>query len=181
MKTHRVQRWLAYLVIGSCLYRTLPAAESNPQPPAILSISITNGQQRILWSPFPAAEQFKIFSAPNLSAPFTEDTSGVISGYEWTAPFSSLLGFHRLQTVPLSSNALLSATVLNRLTYGPTLEDIERINSIGPQAFIYEQLAFDQIVDDLDTAAPVVNQHQILSLGVGSTLCGHGLYRMAVA
>lgn len=159
MKTHRVQRWLAYLVIGFCSFDTLSAAESNPSPPAITSISVlTNGQHRVSWTPYPAAEQFRILSTPNLSSPFTEDTSGIISGYEWTAPLSGMLGFHRLQVIPLSSNALLSATVLNRLTYGPTPEDVERINTVGPQAFIDEQLAWDQIAEDLDTEPPIVNE-----------------------
>ena len=36
-------------------------------------------------------------------------------------------------------------------------EDVERINSIGPQAFIDEQMAWDQIEEDLDTAPPIVN------------------------
>ena len=159
MKTHRALRWLTYVVIGSCLFGTLSAAESNPPPPALLTISVlTNGQERITWSPYPAAEEFKIFSAPNLSSPFSEDTSGIISGYEWTAPISGLLGFHRLQVVPLSSNALLRATVLNRLTYGPTLEDIERIDALGPQAFISEQLAWELINEDLDTTPAIVNE-----------------------
>jgi len=158
MKTHRVQRWLAYLLIGSCAFGTLSAAESNPEPPAMLTISmLTNGQQRVSWSPYPAAEQFRILSAPNFSTPFTEDTLGIISGYEWTAPISGSLGFHRLQVIPLSSNALLSATVLNRLTYGPTPDDIERIGGIGPQAFIDEQLAWDGHSESLDTDPPITN------------------------
>jgi uncharacterized protein (DUF1800 family) len=159
MKTHRVQRWLAYLIIGSCSFDTLSAAESNPSPPAITNISVlTNAQHRVSWTPYPAAEEFKILSTPNISSPFTENTAGVVSGYEWTGPLSGPLGFHRLQVTPLTSNALLSATVLNRLTYGPTPEDVERISTIGPQAFIDEQLAWDQIAEDLDTAPPIVNE-----------------------
>ena len=41
---------------------------------------------------------------------------------------------------PLSGNALLTAGALNRLAYGPTPDELERVASMGPQAYIEEQL-----------------------------------------
>ena len=134
------------------------AGDANPPAPVVSAPGLTtNGQKRVSWTPYPAAQQFKLFSTTNLSTPFTEDASGIISGYDWNGPAGGPSSFHRLQVTPLSSNALLSATVLNRLTYGPTPDDVEHINSIGPQAFIDEQLNWDQIAENLDTAPPIVN------------------------
>src|SRR5436305_23213 len=57
--------------------------------------------------------------------------------------------FYRVQVTPMSSNSLLAATVLNRLTYGPTPDEIERINAIGPDAYIAEQLAPWSFAEDV--------------------------------
>ena len=158
MQTRRSAGWFL------CLALTLPAAEllhaGDANPPApVLSVpgTTTNGQKRVSWTPYPAAQEFKLLSTTNLSVPFSEDVSGNIDGYDWTGPFDGLASFYRLQVTPLSSNALLSATVLNRLTYGPSPDDVERINSVGPQAFIDEQLNWDQIAENLDTTPPIVN------------------------
>src|SRR5437867_13244370 len=50
---------------------------------------------------------------------------------------------------PISSNALLAATVLNRLTYGSTPDELSRITNIGAQAYIDEQLAPWTITEDV--------------------------------
>ena len=57
----------------------------------------------------------------------------------------------------MSSNDLFTATVLNRLTFGPTPEDVEHIRAVGPQAFINEQMAFEGIPESVDTDQPTVN------------------------
>ena len=134
------------------------AGVANPPAPWLRPpVFTTNGQVRVNWSPYPAAQQYRLFSQTNISAPFVENTSGAIAGFDWTGPLGGPAQFHQLQVTPLSSNALLSATVLHRLTYGPMPGDVERINAIGPQAFIDEQLAWADIVEDLDGAPAIVN------------------------
>ena len=66
------------------------------------------------------------------------------------------LGFYRLQVVSLDSSALLVATVLNRLAYGPTPDELERVTAIGPQAYIEEQMRPELIDDKLpfETVTP---------------------------
>ena len=40
----------------------------------------------------------------------------------------------------MSSNALLTATLLNRIAYGPSPDDLDHVTAIGPDAYIDEQL-----------------------------------------
>jgi hypothetical protein len=133
------------------------AGDPNPAPPIISSASVSNGQVRLQWTPLPAVSQFTILSTPELGGAYVPNSSGQIQGYEWTAPVTGEAGFHRLMVTPLTSNALLSATVLNRLTYGPSPDDISRIAAIGPQAFIEEQLSPNTIPEDLDGTPPITN------------------------
>src|SRR6266404_975162 len=136
MKSCRSSGWVlcVHLTLGAV--RSAIAGDANPPAPVLTGpVVTTNGQKQVSWTPYPAAQEFKLLSTPDLFAPFTEDSSGNVSGYDWFGPLTDWLSFHRLQVTPLSSNTLLSATVLNRLTYGPTPDDLEHINSIGPQAF----------------------------------------------
>ncbi len=157
MKTHLTNKGLLAFLVGLNSLQLVFGAESNPPQPSLLNPTVTNSQRRISWTPYPAAEQFKLFSTDTLLTPLLEQTNGSIAGYDWTGPLLGSNGFYRLQVTPMSSNALLSATVLNRLTYGPSPDDVERIKAINPQTFIDEQLAWDQIVEDIDTAPSVVN------------------------
>ena len=133
------------------------AGDPYPAPPVITSASASNGQVRLQWTPLPAVSQFTIVSTPVLGTPYGPNNNGQIRGYEWTGPATGSAGFHRLMVTPLSSDELLSATVLSRLTYGPSPEDVSRIAAIGPQAFIDEQLAPNTIPEDLDHTAPIIN------------------------
>src|SRR5437879_3965500 len=66
-------------------------------------------------------------------------TTNIQALYEWrrtnnTTPNS----FYRLEVVPMdtsglpqSTNSLLTSTVLNRLAYGPTPDELERVTTIG--------------------------------------------------
>ena len=54
----------------------------------------------------------------------------------------------------MDKNRLLSSTVLNRLAYGPTPGELERITAMTPQAYILEQLAPETIQETLDFRRP---------------------------
>jgi uncharacterized protein (DUF1800 family) len=149
---HLVMGCLTAVVLGGSL--TAPAAaETEPSPPSI-QLKITPRQVEIDWAPFPAIEQYRILSTTNLNAPLAEDKSGIISGFGWRTELPKENQFYRLEAVPLSSNALLTATLLNRLAYGPTPDELERIltgpDAIGAEAYIEEQLAPELITETLD-------------------------------
>lgn len=50
------------------------AAETVPAPPRITSGQTTNGQLRLIF-PYPAAQQYNIFSAPDAGSLFAPDTN----------------------------------------------------------------------------------------------------------
>src|SRR5258706_195747 len=158
MKTEQKFRWLVVVLTGIVPFAGLFAGDPNPGPPTISSVTIaTNGQRRLDWTPYPAASEYQVLSGSQVSGPFAPDISGNISGYSWTSSNNVPASFHRLQVTPLSSNALLSATVLHRLTYGPTPEKMERIAAMGPQAYIDEHLLPEGLNETIDTDPPITN------------------------
>ncbi len=118
---------------------------ASPSAPA-LTLTVSNGQKRVTFTPYPGADVFQMRSTTNLNAPFTADTAGVFSNLTWTAP-GGTNAFHALAVTPLGSNALLTATVLSKITYGPTPELLDRLAVIGPDAYIAEQLAPETILE----------------------------------
>ncbi|TAL07371.1 MAG: hypothetical protein EPO07_00290, partial [Verrucomicrobia bacterium] len=145
---------------------------SDPAVPVITSLSATGATRNLRFDQYPGAQAYTIFSATNPAGPYlpntnffqapyiTSYTTNIITNtptlvtnfaYEWRLTnVTASAGFYRVGITPLSSNAVLAGHVLNRLAYGPTPDELERVNAIGPQAYINEQLAFDGIADTLD-------------------------------
>src|ERR1043166_4606063 len=132
------------------------AGEANPPPPQI-SVSRTTNGLPLLAFPYPAAQQYTVFGASNAPGPYLTPVPGLLSGPTFTVTSPASRGFYRVSAMPMSSNDLFSATVLNRLTYGPTPDDLDHIRAVGPEAFIREQLQPEQIVESLDTDPPITN------------------------
>jgi len=158
MKTVCTFRWLVIVVAGIVPSAALFAGDPNPAPPTISGVIIaTNNQKRLDWTPYPAASQYQVLSGSQVIGPLVPDSSGTVSAYSWLASNNVPASFHRVLVTPLSSNALLSATVLHRLTYGPTPEELERIAQIGAQAYIDEQLSPEALNETIDTDPPITN------------------------
>ncbi len=137
------------LTLSLCASFQRSVSAGDPPPPVINTVILTNGQKRISWTPYPATFQYKVLHAGDLSQSFVEATNGNLSGFDWTAPLDNGIGFNRLQAVPLSANDLLVANVLNRLAYGPTPDELERVRAMGPDNYIEEQLAPEGINENL--------------------------------
>jgi uncharacterized protein (DUF1800 family) len=69
----------------------------------------------------------------------------------------------------MASNDLVAATALNRLAYGPTPEEWDRVRAIGPQAYIDEQLAPETIADEIDQASDTSEDWQYVTLSGTAT------------
>lgn len=130
-----------------------PAQLPPPAPPGITNFTLNGSQNVLRWTPYPAAQSFKIFSTTDLRLPFTEDGGGAVSGYSWTGTNLSPARFYRLDTTPLDTNALVAATVLNRLAYGPTPALLDRFKTNAVDTYIAEQLAPETVTET------VQNQH----------------------
>ncbi|HEU5072376.1 MAG TPA: DUF1800 family protein [Verrucomicrobiae bacterium] len=141
---------------------------SAPPPPTITNFTVQGAQRDLRFPLYPAVQAYTFLSTSNLVAGFGADTnffpaaytnvaffdSGDITNisYEWRATNAAgPVQLYRLQATPLSSSALLTAQVLNRLAYGPTPDELERVAAIGPDAYIAEQLNMDGIPETSDT------------------------------
>ncbi|MBI5383948.1 MAG: DUF1800 family protein [Verrucomicrobia bacterium] len=148
---------------------TISAWAADPPPPAITDFHADVTGRRLQFPPYPAAEAYSILTATNLAGVYAADpafaltpsTNHTTNGsvvvtnvtYAWRATNAlAPAAFHRVEIMPMSSNALLAANVLNRLTYGPTPDELERVASIGPDAYIAEQLAPWSLTEDAEVA-----------------------------
>jgi len=155
---------------GIVVYLTAAALiAAEPSPPTITNFSAQGSERTLRFEAYPAAEGYTILGATNPAGPFTADAgfalssytnagSTNVSGYEWRSTNGSgPAGFYQIAVTPMDSNALLSAIVLNRLTYGSTPDELERIHSIGPDAFIAEQLAPWDITENAGLADAAIS------------------------
>ena len=142
-------------ILGVALCSTVFAADL---PPPNLTVTVSNNVKTVSFGPLvPALEVLRLVSGVDLLT-MSNDSSGVLfksaEGYGFRTTNSLPRQFYGVEASQLSSNALLSYNVLNRLAYGPTPDDIERVvtgpTPIGPQAFITEQLAPENIVNTWD-------------------------------
>jgi uncharacterized protein (DUF1800 family) len=77
------------------------------------------------------------------------NTTNVITpqNYEWRAKETGPLNFYTVQATPMGSDAIVNATVLNRLTYGPTPDDLTAITTMGASNYIDQQLNFELLTE----------------------------------
>lgn len=132
------------------------AADANPAPPKIITSLTTNGEPRLAF-PYPSAQEYIVLGASDPAGPFLSPALGKLVGPTFTVTNPGPAGHYRVAVTPISSNALFTANVLNRLTYGPTPADIEHIAAVGPEQFIEEQLAAETIGENLDAAPAITN------------------------
>src|ERR1041384_3778379 len=78
-----------------------------PAPVLVPSLVQSNTQKRITLTPYPAADEMKMWRSDHAGAAWLEDASGVFSNLTWTATNGSASSLHRLQVTPLTSNQLL--------------------------------------------------------------------------
>ncbi|HEY6229423.1 MAG TPA: DUF1800 family protein [Verrucomicrobiae bacterium] len=132
------------LALAAAIY--LPASAQE----AAVSLSVTNGNAVLDLPKVPGTQEYKVLSTPDLNLGFGVLNSGSISGWTWSNAVAGNLGFFRAMAVPMPTNDMLAGLVLNRLAYGPTPDELERVKSIGADAYIAEQLAPETIVESLD-------------------------------
>ena len=100
-------------------------------PPVIYNFSSSNFNKSFQFTPAPATEQYLIKSGASLNSPLTTDASGTLSNFQWRGVSGAPTRFYKVESVPMSSNDLLSVHLLNRLAYGPTPDEIVRVCTIA--------------------------------------------------
>ena len=126
---------------------TLADNYSAPPAPVLRIESVTNGTRRVSLTPYPAVDAYRVFTTDDLGHAWTEDFSGTLSNFVWAAPHGGSNFFVKLRADTLSSNALLSATLLNRISYGQTPDLLDRLAVVGPQIYLNEQLNPETITE----------------------------------
>jgi uncharacterized protein (DUF1800 family) len=106
-------------------------------------------------------------------------TTNVQAFYEWRRTNNTTPNaFYRLEVVPMDSsgaaqaaNSLLTDTVLSRLGYGPTPDELERVRLIGADNYIQEQLAPELISENLpiDVVNTNAGWQYVTATGLGSS------------
>ena len=145
MKTFISRATLALLIT---VHANLKAQIPAPQPPQINNFVFGNGLTSFDWTPFPAADSYVISATSDLNLAMAPDANGSRTGFTWTSTNTSDVQFFRLDTIPLDTNAQLTASVLNRLAYGPTPHLLDRFSSNSISDFITEQLAPETVVEN---------------------------------
>ncbi|MSU59782.1 MAG: DUF1800 family protein [Pedosphaera sp.] len=124
---------------------------TDPAAPTLTLTNVSSAQKRITFTPFPSADVFTMLSVTNLGGAWATNGGGAFSNLTWTGSAGASNTFYRLQVTPLASNALLTATALNRLGYGPTPDLLDRLlqnsGTNSAAAWITEQLAPETITE----------------------------------
>jgi uncharacterized protein (DUF1800 family) len=147
---------------------------ATAQSPDITRFRLTNGQPEVQFELAPSASGYQVrFS----SSPGSESTTvgGTRNGNLWTgtnAP-AGASGFYRIEATQLSESDVAVGTLLNRIAYGPTPDELARVRQIGMNAYISEQLAPELIPENLDTppdTGPIWRKVTVSGNGSGSRL-----------
>jgi len=146
------------LVLAGCVVLLLPfRASSADGSSGALHISVSNSVKTISWPRpvIPALETNRLQVGGVPTVLFDVSRAAIATttnGYSWRVTNSLVNQFYALTVAQMSSNQLLTANALNRLAYGPTPDELQRVATIGPQAFIDEQLQPETITAPLPDA-----------------------------
>ncbi|HKQ36988.1 MAG TPA: DUF1800 family protein [Verrucomicrobiae bacterium] len=138
--------------IGAAL--AFPTLSALAQTPAMSLTVSNNGTKVVRWGPlvpgldtidFKAGQTLTTLS--NVSSLFISKTH---AGYVYSVSNQLPSQFYTVRLGQMSQSNLVSANLLNRIAYGPTPDELERLAVIGPDAYINEQLAPENIPFSLD-------------------------------
>ena len=149
--------------LATCL-----AADDRPSMTGLTVDPLTH-RPTVTFDPSPAAVQYQILRATGLNQPFAVDASGTLDGFVWTGTgLADDTGFFRVQAVEIPAEDRVATTLLQRIAYGPSPDDLERVRALGPDRYAAEQLAAESIPDTLDTSAPGPVWRKVTVSGPGS-------------
>ncbi len=156
------------------LWTALGLIRLGAETPDLLSLRWTNGRPVLEFRLIPSVSEYRVRGNATLGAPGAVLT-GSQSGNLWTAEAAADgdSGFFRLEALRLPDETVRASTLLNRIAYGPTPDDLDRLAAIGTDAYIEEQLAPEKIVENLDEtpdSGPVWRKVTVTGTGSSSKL-----------
>jgi uncharacterized protein (DUF1800 family) len=138
--------------------------------PDITGFRIESNRPVLDFKPIPSAVTYSIHAGPDLEAAMPI-SDGSFKEFTWTGSeaFGDGNRFFQLQAQSMPPDRLTVATLLNRLAYGPTPDELGRARLMGPDAWIEQQIAPEGIEEDLETPEPFSPGWRRVSLtGTGS-------------
>ncbi|HRI13455.1 MAG TPA: DUF1800 family protein [Verrucomicrobiota bacterium] len=145
-------------------------ADDSPAPTPGVTISAAPGgsELQIRFHPIPAVEEYQMFLAPALDGVFGPVAS-ITNNFAWNVSAQpSALGYFQVRPRPISDADLLATTLLYRLGYGPTPDELDRVRTMGPEAYLAEQLTAESIDENLDTVDVTPRWQKVTATGLGS-------------
>jgi uncharacterized protein (DUF1800 family) len=158
-------------VLGGLALALGATGTARADSPAITGISLVGGRPVLQFEPLPAAVEYQVFRADSLTAPFTELPGGTFGLFQWQGPaLTGDLGFFRVAARTLSADQIAVANLLERVTYGPTPDELDRVRQLGADAYLAEQVAAETIAEDLDTPPPFTPEwRQVIVSGTATS------------
>ena len=162
---------LSAVVLTGLIASSLRLKAEETAGPVLGGVRVgSDGTATVSFEPYPATVEYQLLRAPRLGAAFTLDSAGVMNGFSWTGSLGAeATGFFELRAVELSPAQLAATTLLQRISYGPTPDELERVRGIGPEAFLAEQLKPESVNEDLDLSLPGPVWRKVTVSGTGSS------------
>src|SRR5687768_14621621 len=108
--------------VGACLgIISLATAQTVP-----FNLVVSNNTKTVSWPLVPALESYQLTTGSTLEQNIPSPPSGIwktVAGYSFTVSNALQQQFFKLKLTNMSSDALLTANLLNRIAYGPTPDD----------------------------------------------------------
>lgn len=146
-------------VAGFLLIVSSPPGPALGATPDVTHIRLEAGRPVIQFTPIAAAIEYNVYGGPDFTQPLSL-LAGTHSGFLWTGATAAQgdRGYFRVQAQTLSADEIAAANLLSRIAYGPTPDELDEVRRIGADAYIEQQLAAEQISEDLDTPTPFVEE-----------------------
>lgn len=158
----------AALLTGALSFSTAHA--QTTVPPDITDIRLEAGRPVVSFQPFPATVEYELLLAGTPDGEFVPHETGSFTGFEWTGDsLPGQAGFFRVNARTLTTDELLATTLLHRIAYGPTPDELDRVRAIGPAAYLAEQLAPETITENLDTVDSTPRWVQVKVTGTATS------------
>jgi uncharacterized protein (DUF1800 family) len=173
MKMRRLPAWGHSFALGAlALGFSSRVTAQQSETPVIHSIEVVGRRPKVGFSPAPGAADYRLLSAPEVSGPFspmaaTRDGLSLTGG-----DFEADRGFLRVDSLTMPAGDAATVNLLHRIAYGPTPDELDRVRSMGPDAYVAEQLAPEKIVETLDVLDSVPKWKKVSVTGAATTSGG---------
>jgi len=142
--------------LGAVIWMSTLGALAQTAP---LSLTVSNdGRKTLRWPLVPGLQSQQLKAGQALDSMIAVNPFAIIKtplGYVYNTSNQLPAQFYSLRLEQMSTEAVATANLLNRIAYGPTPDELERLAVIGPDAYINEQLAPETIPSSIDTYVAV--------------------------